>query len=221
VGGLCIIGFLVGLPLTCPGGPYLLDLLDYYSATWPYLFIGLSELVIISYVYGYSNYIDDLVEITKSTWLYKIKPVLGVFYCFLSPAIISVIFCVSWYNYAPFTKAEYSYPAWANGIGWIIALTCILAVPVAALYLAVKEVLRTSPRSRQDWLDSWKTLTGHTAKWRANALRANIRDGEQSLFEYTQPKGGSSDQPPIRHRRTTRALSGYDNNVIRNSLTDL
>ncbi len=44
---------------------YLLDLLDNYAAVWPYLFIGATELILLSWVYGYSNFIDDLVEMTK------------------------------------------------------------------------------------------------------------------------------------------------------------
>ena len=38
------------------GGSYLLELLDYYAAGWPYLFIGLSEFVIISHIYGIQVY---------------------------------------------------------------------------------------------------------------------------------------------------------------------
>ena len=68
----------------------MLDLLDAYAAVWPYLFIGLCsfeqnknisnkylskgmvELCIIAYVYGYSNFIDDIYEMTGSkVLLYK------------------------------------------------------------------------------------------------------------------------------------------------------
>ena len=65
VGLVCLVGFLLGLPLCCPGGSLLLDLLDTYAANWPYLFIGLCELCIVSYVYGYTNYIDDIFEMTR------------------------------------------------------------------------------------------------------------------------------------------------------------
>ena len=39
-------------PMYCQGGSYLLEFLDYYAAGWPYLFIGLSEFIIIVYFYG-------------------------------------------------------------------------------------------------------------------------------------------------------------------------
>merc|ERR1711936_140759 len=65
IGIICVIGFFCGLPLTQQGGPYLLDLLDYYAAGWPYLFIGFTELIIIGHVYGIENFVDDLYAITK------------------------------------------------------------------------------------------------------------------------------------------------------------
>merc|ERR1719186_1008388 len=124
VGAVCMIGFIVGLPLTCPGGPYLLDLLDYYAASWPYLFIGLMELVIVSYIYGYDNYVNDLYEMTRLSWVDKgLRMFMKPFYWVVSPLVIFIIFCFSWANYEPLTKGDYEYPPWANGIGWILAMT--------------------------------------------------------------------------------------------------
>ena len=67
-----------------------MDLLDYYAAGWPYLFIGLTELIIVSYVYGINNYLADLkhmVGFDPQDWLKY--PFLFV-YMFLSPLIILV-----------------------------------------------------------------------------------------------------------------------------------
>ena len=140
VGSICVIFFILGLPLCCPGGPYLLDLLDFYSASWPFLFIGesyssflvkdtyltflpltgLSEFLIISYIYGYPNFIEDIYEMTGVKMIRTLKWPMAVFYMFLSPLAIFIIFIFSWYNYEPLKKGDYEYPAWANGVGWII-----------------------------------------------------------------------------------------------------
>ena len=72
------------------GGGYLLDLLDYYAAGWPYLFIGFTELVIIGHIYGLNNFIDDLNTIKKfkmGDWTFINVSFL---YKTLSPAIILV-----------------------------------------------------------------------------------------------------------------------------------
>ena len=47
------------------GGGYLVDLFDYYAAGWPYLFIGLCELIIVSYIYGIETFCDDLYHMVK------------------------------------------------------------------------------------------------------------------------------------------------------------
>ena len=54
--------------------------------------------------------------------------------------LFQVILIVSWAKYEPLTKGDYEYPGWANAIGWIIAMTAILAVPVVAVYQIVMKV---------------------------------------------------------------------------------
>ena len=56
------------------------------------------------------------------------------------PFSFQVILVYSWAQYAPLTKGDYTYPAWANAVGWGIALTAILSVPVVALYQIIRKV---------------------------------------------------------------------------------
>ena len=85
-----------------------------------------------------------------------------VFYCALSPIAIGVILIASWAQYEPITRwriiikiiimimtfftapfystifrGDYVYPGWANGIGWLIAMTAILSVPLMAVVTVV------------------------------------------------------------------------------------
>ena len=76
--------------------------------------------MIISYIYGYPTFIEDIYEMTGVKMIRKLKWPLAVFYMFLSPLAIFIIFIFSWYNYEPLKKGDYVYPAWANGVGWII-----------------------------------------------------------------------------------------------------
>ena len=69
-----------------------MDLLDYYAAGWPYLFIGLCEFIIIGYVYGVQNYFDDLYHMTKLNPGMWGKSHLVFLYMTLSPLIIFVSF---------------------------------------------------------------------------------------------------------------------------------
>lgn len=211
VAAVCIVGFIVGLPLTCPGGPYLLDLLDYYAASWPYLFIGLMELVIVSYVYGYDNYVDDLYEMTRFSWVDKgLRMFMKPFYLVISPLVIFIIFCFSWANYEPLKKGDYVYPPWANGVGWILAMTCILPVPGAAIYSLVKGYMTKNQHldDTERLKATAKELLEPKAEFRANAIRAAKRDESEGKFSYHDQDG-----KVLRMRRRGDG-SGFDNPAL-------
>jgi len=214
VGGICLTGFILGLPLCCPGGSLLLDLLDTYAAVWPYLFIGMVELCIIAYVYGYSNFIDDVYEMTGSKIIYKLKKPMTIFYCVLSPLAIGIILIASWAQYEPMSRGDYVYPGWANGIGWIIAMTAILSVPIAAI---VTVVVAYRKRPEEGLLAAFNREKEHTAEWRQNAAKENREEGGSSEFEYRQ-----EGEKLVRYRRGTAPTppkyNGFDNAAMRSEL---
>ena len=45
-----------------------------------------------------------------------------------------VILLLSWVNYEPYVVDDYTYPPYANGIGWAIAMLIILMVPIGFVY---------------------------------------------------------------------------------------
>ena len=182
VGIICILGFICGIPLATHGGVYLLDFLDYYAASWPYLFIGFTELIIISYVYGIQNWIDDLNHIfgfNPGLWA---KTHFMTLYMTISPLIIGIILIVSWARYSPLTRDDYVYPDWANAIGWIIAMTAILAVPfVAILQVWFKFNGDYKDKSTSEKIERTKEdLLCHTEEWRVNANRARRRQAQKA-----------------------------------------
>jgi solute carrier family 6 amino acid transporter-like protein 5/7/9/14 len=176
VGAVCVVGFICGLPLTTRGGGYLLDLLDYYAAGWPYLFIGLCELIIIGHIYGIQNFFDDLYSIVKFDLGHWSKTNIHFIYLTMSPAIITVILIISWANHEPLTKGDYKYPEWADGVGWTIAMIAICSVPAVAIYQLIMAVYRASKRPGFDFISDFPNilykLTHHTDDWRNNAYSA-------------------------------------------------
>jgi len=179
---ICTIGFLCGLPLTTEGGGYLLDLLDYYGAGWPYLFIGLTELIILSHIYGIQNFLDDVKRMIKiktsdgkptnlQVWG---KSVLFFIFTTLSPLIISVILIVSWSSHEPLTKGDYVYPGWANDLGWAIAMIAICAVPFVALVQVCWALFKEyqDKRNFTNFGEIMTKLTRHTDAWRQNEINA-------------------------------------------------
>jgi solute carrier family 6 amino acid transporter-like protein 5/7/9/14 len=179
VGIVCTVGFICGLPLTTPGGGYLLDLLDYYAAGWPYLFIGFCEFMIIAYVYGVQNYFDDLYHMLKFNPGMWAKSHLTFIYMTLSPLIIFVILIFSWTGYEPLKKGDYEYPPYANALGWLIAMIAILSVPVVAIVQIIHKLCvehKDITNFRERLSRTFDELLHHTPEWRLNAERASRRD---------------------------------------------
>merc|ERR1712203_443793 len=86
-----------------------------------------------------------------------------VFYCALSPLAIGVILIASWAQYSPITRGDYVYPGWANGIGWLIAMTAILSVPLMAIVTVVTAYRK---RPEEGLLAAFNREKQHTADWR-------------------------------------------------------
>ncbi|CAG2234787.1 GLYT [Mytilus edulis] len=57
---ICSLFFLAGLPLTCPGGIYLLQILDNYVGGWTLLLIGFAECMCLTYAYGVTRFMKDI-----------------------------------------------------------------------------------------------------------------------------------------------------------------
>ncbi|KAK3101057.1 hypothetical protein FSP39_000622 [Pinctada imbricata] len=132
---ICIIFFLLGIPLCCPGGIYLLQIFDNYVGGWTLLIIGLAENICIAYVYGINRFISDI-----ETML-GFKMVLWWKICWLviSPIALFALFIFTFVDYAPSEYGDYLFPVWADVLGWIMAVLIFLAIPVTMLYQISRE----------------------------------------------------------------------------------
>ncbi|KAL5109613.1 Sodium and chloride-dependent glycine transporter 1 [Taenia crassiceps] len=71
---LCSINFLITLPMVCPAGVYLVNLIDSVMSGYPVLIICLMELIVISYIYGIKQFMRDvkLMIDSKPNWYWRI-----------------------------------------------------------------------------------------------------------------------------------------------------
>jgi solute carrier family 6 amino acid transporter-like protein 5/7/9/14 len=171
IAAVCSLGFLFGLPLTTGGGRYVLELTDHFVAGWPFLFIALCELIIISYIYGLDHFQKDIkamIGVELSSW--GSTHFNFVFYT-LSPVVLFFLLILSWAQEESLTSGSYVYPLWANGVGWGMAMLAIFPVPLVAAaklcrnFYRVKSEKSFAPRFRLVWAD----LLVHTPKWRTHA----------------------------------------------------
>lgn len=60
VGGIVIFGVSVGTFYTTPGGQFLINLLDFYGASFIALIFAIIELITVSWIYGVERFCNDI-----------------------------------------------------------------------------------------------------------------------------------------------------------------
>uniref|UniRef100_A0A8C0IA80 Solute carrier family 6 member 2 n=1 Tax=Bubo bubo TaxID=30461 RepID=A0A8C0IA80_BUBBB len=122
--------FLLALFCITNGGIYVLTLLDTFAAGTSILFAVLMEAIGVSWFYGVDRFSEDIQQ------MMGFKPGLYWRLCwkFVSPAFLLFVVIVSIINFKPLTYDDYTFPLWANRIGWGIALSSMILVPAYIIY---------------------------------------------------------------------------------------
>jgi solute carrier family 6 (neurotransmitter transporter, glycine) member 5/9 len=150
-GGVCMACFIAGLPMTCPAGIYLFTLMEWHTASWAILLIGMGEVVIFSWVYGIKRTFNLIYEMGmkfvtivryfwKSVWL-VITPIgsIGIF-----------IFILTDLGSTEFRG--YVFPVWADTLGWLFGLSTLLPFVFYAIYMLIKsDNIRDLLKPTADW----------------------------------------------------------------------
>ncbi|KAM6305819.1 sodium- and chloride-dependent glycine transporter 1 isoform 1-T1 [Aegotheles albertisi] len=152
--GVAIVGFLLGVPLTTQAGIYWLLLMDNYAASFSLVVISCIMCVAIMYIYGHRNYFKDI------EMMLGFPPPLFFQICwrFISPAIIFFILVFTVIQYRPISYNDYVYPTWAISIGFLMALSSVICIPIYAIYKVccsegdtLLERLKNATRASKDW----------------------------------------------------------------------
>ncbi|KAL1501998.1 hypothetical protein ABEB36_007213 [Hypothenemus hampei] len=124
-----MMSFSVALINVTPGGIYMFTLFDTYSAGISLLCSALFEAIAVSWFYG----LDRLTQDVEA--MLGLKP--GIYWriCwkFISPSFIVCVVMFDLLNNPPLVYNDYFYPNWAEWIGWFLALSSIMMIPLAAI----------------------------------------------------------------------------------------
>uniref|UniRef100_A0A8C4H9S1 Transporter n=1 Tax=Dicentrarchus labrax TaxID=13489 RepID=A0A8C4H9S1_DICLA len=151
---VAIVGFLLGVPLTTQAGIYWLLLMDNYAASFSLVIISCIMCICVMYVYGHRNYFRDV------EMMLGFPPPLFFKVCwrFISPVIISFILIFTVIQYKPITYNDYVYPGWSLAIGFSMALSSVVCIPIYALYkisrspgATFRERLKFACRAHPKW----------------------------------------------------------------------
>ncbi|XP_058829535.1 sodium-dependent nutrient amino acid transporter 1-like [Topomyia yanbarensis] len=124
------VGFCIGLVYLTPGGLFILDLVDYYGATFVTLTLAVFELLTFGWIYGVDRVCKDIeFMLEKRTGLFW-RICWGV----VTPIVVLVILLFSIVNYVP-----KDLPSGYNAFGWCLYTVAVLQLPVWGIYAWYKE----------------------------------------------------------------------------------
>ena len=164
--GYCFVSFVFGLFFCFGNGLYWFTLFDSYAAGINLVIVGISELLIVSWVYGIDRFRDDINFMldTSISLYWKI--------CWMAVAPLSLTMVLV-ASLASFERAgvgtahgKYTYPLWADGLGWLLVVVPFSIVPLCAIAkilklqdMSVSERVRLLLKPHQSWgprnIDDW------------------------------------------------------------------
>lgn len=131
--GASVVGFILGVPLCCPGGIYMFTLIDTFSASWSLLILALGEVILIVYVYGVHNFLNNISEMGI-----RIPKILVLYWRInwqvFTPLILFFITLITWITFEPCSYNGYVFPPLIQTLGWLMACTSIIIAVVLSIY---------------------------------------------------------------------------------------
>ncbi|XP_069484690.1 sodium- and chloride-dependent GABA transporter 2-like [Ambystoma mexicanum] len=179
-----IVSYLIGLVMLTEGGMYVFQLFDYYAASGICLLtVGISETICIGWVYGADKFYDDIEH------MIGYKPILAIKYCwkFVTPAVCVATFMFSVIKYKPLTyNNKYVYPRWSEAVGWTMAISSVICIPLWIIYkmFSIKGSLS----------ERWRQLTCPDME-----LPHRMQDAEPVFAEHAQQRSQAALLPPEHH----------------------
>ncbi|XP_022236416.1 uncharacterized protein LOC111083951, partial [Limulus polyphemus] len=118
------------------GGIHLLAIIDKYAIGWPALIICLLECGGIMWLYGASNFFDDICILNERhprIWRYIWKIV--------TPFVMLIVLLYTLFGHEQTLGHDNHHRRLSLIIGWILFIIVIAAIPICAIYLLVTKIL--------------------------------------------------------------------------------
>ncbi|KAJ3604063.1 hypothetical protein NHX12_028804 [Muraenolepis orangiensis] len=127
---LVIVCFLGSLSTLTYGGAYVVKLLEEFGVGSSIIVVGFLEAIAVSWFYGVNRFSNDIKAMLGSA------P--GIFWkvCWvvISPAFLAYIIVSSLVKAPPLTLFDYKYPDWSIKVGYMVALSSFMWIPIYMVY---------------------------------------------------------------------------------------
>lgn len=111
VTGIVIFGISVGTFYTTPGGQFLINLLDFYGASFVALILAIIELITVSWIYGVDRFCADIEFMLKrKTGMYW-----RICWRVITPFIMISVFLYFLWTWMPIDYQGYQYSSGMHG----------------------------------------------------------------------------------------------------------
>ncbi|KAH0561633.1 sodium- and chloride-dependent GABA transporter 1-like [Cotesia glomerata] len=129
---ICILMFLLGIPMVTHGGVYIFQLMDFYSASgMSILWVCFFQTIAISWIFGAQKFCDcvhQMMGIRLNKFWY-------ICWLVFAPVIMAFIFVFQCVQYKPLKYgSKYEYPTWAEVVGFCLSFSSMIWIPAYAIY---------------------------------------------------------------------------------------
>jgi solute carrier family 6 amino acid transporter-like protein 5/7/9/14 len=132
---VCFALFIAGLPMVTQGGIYILTLFDDFAGTYALLISSITEMLVISHVYGIDNFCTDIKLMIKQ----DVGKFWRVCWQYISPALLSAVLIATVSTWKTSTLDEYVFPFWSNAIAAVLILSSCVCLPALAVHHVIKK----------------------------------------------------------------------------------
>lgn len=128
--GFSIFGTLSGAVYLTPGGQSILQLVDFYGATFTAFILALGQLIVFCFIYGVNRVSKDI------QFMLGFRPNIFWTVCwqFITPGLMTAIVIYTLWNFEIPRNGNQNYPDIALVIGWCLSAIGLLQVPIFAVF---------------------------------------------------------------------------------------
>jgi len=174
---VCLLAYLVAIPMVCEGGIYIFNLFNTQSAGFSLVFVALVEVLTVGWLFG----TDRLNAMVAQMVGYKPSLWWSICWKYFTPAVLIMIIVFAAMGWEGVSYDGVAYPAWAEFCGWLLVLVTVIWIPICAVKciweqegsLFERFVVAVTPK--EDVLAEKAKLNGvnvvtRTSKFSANGL---------------------------------------------------
>ncbi|XP_070498003.1 sodium-dependent nutrient amino acid transporter 1-like isoform X1 [Chironomus tepperi] len=136
---IVVFGIAIGIFYTTPGGQYLINLLDFYGASFVALILAIIELITVSWIYGVDRFCKDIEFMLKRRTGHYWR----ICWKFITPFIMISILLYFIATWKALTYQGQEYSTEMHIFGWCISLLGLLQLPIWMIYAIYKQTHET------------------------------------------------------------------------------